>query len=367
MRFVPLGCLREGMTVGKTIYGKNSERMLVVGTVLDNHIIYGLSRLKYSGIYIEDDISRDIEIVNVISEDLRLEATKGMKRIFIIAENSNFSAVRTSDISKQIESIIDELLSNKNLMVNMIDLKCFDNYTYAHSVNVAVLSIIIGITMGMRKNALSRLGLGAIMHDIGKVFINKGIINKPGKLTDDEFDQIKTHPLVGYEYVKNKLQLPTSCHMAIIDHHEKYDGTGYPNSKAGNEISVFGRIISVADVYDALTSERPYRGAIAPSESMEYIMGNTGSAFDPDIVKIFCRKIAPYPVGTTVTLSNGYLGLVMENYEACCLRPKIRVINDGSEDITPFEIDLKDDYNYLNVTIGNIVNEPEDNPVSNSA
>ncbi len=357
MRFVPSNCLREGMLLGKTLYGRNNELVLARGVELTPYIIDGIIRLGYSGIYVDDDISKDIEIISVINENVRLETIKGMRKLFIKAESgADFSELKIS-ISSQINSIIDELLKNRNMMVNMIDLKCFDNYTYAHSVNVAILSIIIGISMGLNKDQLFRLGLGAIMHDIGKVFVDRRIINKPGKLTNDEYEVIKTHPTIGYNYVREKFELPSNSYDVIIDHHEKFDGTGYPNSKMGKSISLFGRIAAIADVYDALTSERPYRPALNPSESIEHIMGNSGVSFDAEIVKIFIRKVAPYPVGSTVRLSNGFIGLVMENYESHCLRPKIRVIRDGESSVTPYEINLKDDFKYLNDTIDGIVDE----------
>ena len=357
MRFVPSNCLRDGMSLGRTLYGRNNELVLSRGIELTSFFIEGIIRLGYSGVYIDDDLSKDIEIINVISENVRQETMNGIKKVFMKAERGQDFSNLKNDISFQMNSIVDELLENRNLMVNMIDLKCFDNYTYAHSVNVAVLSVIIGISMGLKKELLFRLGLGAIMHDIGKVFVDKNIINKPGKLTNDEYELVKTHPIAGYRYIREKFMLPSTSYDVIIDHHEKYDGTGYPHSKVGNRISLFGRIAAIADVYDALTSKRPYRAALNPSESIEHIMGNCGVSFDTEIVQIFIRKVAPYPVGATVRLSNGFTGLITENHETHCLRPRIRVFKDGELAVTPYEIDLKNDFSYLNVTIEGITNE----------
>ncbi len=354
MRFVPINCLRSGMQLAKTIYGKNNETLLKCGVILNQRYIDSIKRLKYPGIYINDDISKDIEIVNVISDNLRNKTVNDIKKIFVKSEHGSRHLFKEADIKKQVGDIIDELLNNQSMMVNMIDLKCFDNYTYSHSVNVAVLSIIIGIALGLKKNTLVKLGLGAILHDIGKVFIDIKILNKPGKLTDEEFEKIKEHSILGYEYVMEKFSLPDMSNRAIIDHHEKYDGSGYPMGKNKDEISLFGKIIAIADVYDALSSERSYRKAMNPSESMEYIMGGSGTLFDPKIVNIFIRKIAPYPVGTMVQLSNQWIGIVVENYESVCLRPTIRVIQEGENRIEPFEISLKDDSRYLNLTINGI-------------
>ena len=203
---------------------------------------------------------------------------------------------------------------------------------------------------------LIRLGLGAIMHDIGKVFIDKKILNKPGKLTVEEFNVIKKHSELGYEYIRERFSLPAMSSRAVVDHHEKYDGSGYPNGRKKDDISVFGRIIAVSDVYDALSSERYYRPAVNPSESMEYIMSGSGTLFDPKIVELFLRKIAPYPVGTMVRLSNNWIAIVVENYEAVCLRPKVRVVKQDDKNVTPFDISLCEDSKYYNITIEGVVN-----------
>ena len=135
--------------------------------------------------------------------------------------------------------------------------------------------------------------------------------------------------------------------------YERYDGTGYPNQKAGTDISLFGRIVAIADVYDAITSDRPYRKGILPSKAMEYIMGGSGYHFDFDLISIFTRKIAAYPLGTCIKLSNGLIGIVVENYPDACTRPKIRLIDETSEGV--HYINLRDDFRNNNLTIVEIV------------
>lgn len=342
------------MVLAKTLYGSNGELLLTCGIILNQNYINSILRLKYPGVYINDDLSQDIEVFNVISDEMRIKAINSVKKVFVKTQFSH-QAYCEHDMNQLIGNIVNELLLNKNMMINMIDLKCFDNYTYAHSVNVAVLSIIIGIAMDLNKNSLIKLGLGAIMHDIGKVFVDKNILNTPGALTDEEFTKIKTHSSLGFAYAKKQIRLPSVSCQAIQDHHEKYDGSGYPNGKQKDKISLFGRIITISDVYDALTSERPYRKALTPSESMEYIMSGCGSLFDPAIVDIFIRKIAPYPIGTTVQLSNNWIGIVVENFESLCLRPTVRIIEQDGTRIEPFDICLQDDPRYLSVIIKGVV------------
>lgn len=356
MRFVPAYCLREGMVLGQPLYGRNNELLLAKGIVLNNNFIESIHRLNINGIYVDDDISKDIEIANVISDSIKRKTIKSIKDIFIVGEEKpQITQIRLRNIKMQIENIIDEILYNDNLMINMIDLKVFDDYTYYHSLNVAIISIILGVALGFNRNELYNLGLGALLHDIGKVFIPKEILNKKGKLTDEEYEIVKKHPELGYEYVREKFEIPATSRIVILQHHERYDGTGYPYSKKSREVHKFSRIVAIADVYDALTSDRPYRKAMFPSEVMEYMMGGASALFDPEFIKIFIRKVAPYPVGTCVNLSNGTTAIVVENYEDCCLRPKVRIFKEGNLLlVNPYEISLRDNPKYLSTTITGI-------------
>lgn len=355
MRFVPTYCLRQGMILGDNLYNNFGDLMLSSGTVLKEEYVRSIERLQYNGVYIEDDISKDIHIINIISDSVRAQTVKSIKDVFIHCEKDG-SGIKY-DIKKiklQIETIVDEIFANKNLMVNMIDMKVFDDYTYYHSVNVAVLSIVLGVAFDMQREELCNLGFAALLHDIGKVFVNKDILNKCGKLTPQEFEEIKTHSLLGCNHIKKGYGVANSSYMGILDHHEKYDGGGYPNNLKGNNISWYGRIISIADVYDAITSDRPYRKAMLPSDAMEYIMASTMTLFDPQVVEVFVRKIAPYPIGTCVKLSNGLTGIVVENFEELCMRPRVRIFMEQGKEIEPYEINLAD-YQSLNITVIEIV------------
>lgn len=355
MRFVPTHCIREGMTLGDNLYNNTGDLMLSRGQVLTPEYVSSIKRLKYNGIYIDDDISKDIEVINVINDKVRADTVRAIKETFIYGEKGNkINKSHVNNARKQIDLIVDEICGNKELMVNMVDMKVFDDYTYYHSVNVAVLSIVLGLALELDRDDLRNLGFAAILHDIGKVFIDKSILNKPDYLSTSEFEEIKAHSLLGCNHIKKGYGVPLEAYMGILDHHERYGGGGYPNNLKGDRISVFGRIISLADVYDSLTSDRPYRGALLPSDAMEYIMGSTMTLFDPKFVEIFVRKIAPYPIGTCVKLSNGLTGIVVENYENLCMRPKVRIFQDHEKKVEPYEIQLSD-YQSLNITVIEVV------------
>lgn len=350
LRYVPIESIDEGMVLGKTLYGEMGEVLLREGTTILSPYINKLKCLGYSGIYIHDKISEDIKVHDIISEDLKMKTIKRIKN-FVFLEKENYEKIENSieGLQDSVSEMIDQISSNKELIVNMIDLKVASNYTFYHSVNVCMLSIVLGIASNLSKEDLYLLGLSSLLHDIGKISIPKEILNKPGKLTKEEFDIIKKHSEIGYNYVKKSLNVHTKVYLGIYDHHERFDGKGYPRNLCGYEISTFGRIISIADVYDALTSDRPYRKGILPSDSMEYIMASSGSIFDFDIAKVFSSKIAPYPVGTCVNLSNGCVAIVAKNFSGYCLRPLIKVIKIGNKEVEPYYINLKDS-NY-NITI----------------
>jgi HD-GYP domain-containing protein (c-di-GMP phosphodiesterase class II) len=355
MRYVPVNCITEGMIVGKRLIGKNGELLLNTGTVIRSSYIKKIKELGYSGLYIADDVSSDIEIVEVISEELRFKTATKVQQAFTEMERKTAPfSIYLDAFDDIVSEIIDRVFENRDAMINMLDLKAFDDYTYLHSTNVAVLSIVLGATLNINVLDLHKLGLSALLHDIGKVFVPKELLNKPSRLNEEEFSIMKTHSSKGYEFLKSNYEFPMSSYLGVFQHHEKYDGTGYPVGLSGKQIHIFGRIIAITDVYDALTSSRPYRDALLPSEAIEYIMANGGTHFDPEIVNKFTTKIAPYPVGMTVKLSNNTSGIVMENYSKACLRPKIKIIKHGNSPVLPYIMDLNNDPSCLNITITGI-------------
>jgi HD-GYP domain-containing protein (c-di-GMP phosphodiesterase class II) len=354
MRFIPSSCLMPGMITSKDLYGYNNELMLSKNHVLSETEIHRINHLELQGIYISDELSRDIDVKSVINSKLRNNTIKAIKNIYMQVEDGNIS-VNASSMSRlrdMVNDIIDEITINKNAIINMLDLKTFDDYTYNHSVNVAVISIVFGVSMGFSKTKLYELGLGALLHDIGKVFVPIEILEKKRKLTEDEFRQISEHSLKGSNYLREKWVIPIESNIAVLNHHERYNGTGYPYQLRGDKISELGKILAVADVFDALTSNRAYRDAFLPSDAMEYIMGGSGTFFDPKIVSVFAKKVVPYPAGTSVILSNGLKGLVVENYMSYCMRPKVKIISNQ----TDYYLDLCNDRKLLNVTIVGITN-----------
>jgi len=201
--------------------------------------------------------------------------------------------------------------------------------------------------MGVGRDDLRRLAKGALLHDIGKTSVPVELINKPARLNPEEFSIIKGHSGSGYDYLAGILAKDDEMLSAVLHHHEKMDGSGYPHGLKDFDIPLWSRIIAVADVYDALTSNRPYRTPLQPGETVEFLMAGIGKDFDYDVVDSFIKKVELYPVGSTLELSNGKTGVVYNNENS--LRPVVRVIPTGEI------LDLYRDRSCLSIVVTRVV------------
>lgn len=356
MRYIPARHLKPGQILAHDLLLSKKLIMLRRGKTLTQSLINRINQLGYQGVYVDDEISAGLYIKDVISPELRMRAKSEVETLLDSAEKNAVSTFRKhlGSAKNQIQHIVDEILRNRYVMVNIIDIRTYDDYTYSHSLNVAILSTVIGTVLGLSKTLLCELAMGALLHDTGKIFIDKRILNKPGKLTDEEFREMKKHSELGYRFLIKNTKISESALETALSHHESYDGGGYPKGLSGDNISLFGRIACVADVYDALTSDRPYRKAMLPSDAIEYIMSEYNTKFDPEIVNALMKKIAPYPIGTCVKLSSEDTAIVVKNNEGASLRPVVKLISKHKAPET--YIDLANDREALQVTITDIVN-----------
>lgn len=277
-----------------------------------------------AGAFIDTNNS-EVRIVSSINEEIKQTA---IDNIHTLADNfmNSKDGVTADDmnaVGNTTEQLIDELSGKKDILINIADIKMYDDYTYHHSLSVAVMSIALGIELGLDRRQIHELGVAGLLHDIGKTSVPIEIINKHGPLTDDEYNIVRMHPVYAAEHLKTRHLVSNDCAMGIIGHHERWDGTGYPLKLKGENIHIYARILAVADVYDALTSNRPYRKPAPPNEAIEFIMGGMGTHFDEDVIRAFLRKVAPYPAGSRVNLSDGTKGTVLKNNPAQPLRPLI--------------------------------------------
>ncbi len=334
MRFIPIEKVENGMMLAKSIYDYETRTLLREGKLLNEDIIMRIRERGYAGIYIEDELTKDIVIQEAITVELRNHAVETLQDLDLEG---------AIDVA---EHIVQQLLEAKTISLDMLDLRTFDDYTYRHSINVAILSVVIGIGMGYSNEDLVDLCTAAIFHDLGKLSIDKEILNKPGKLTPEENELLRSHSRMSYDMLREKWNIPSRVKAAVLSHHENEDGSGYPNGLFGDQIHPFAKIIHVADVYDALSSDRAYKKAYSYSEALEYLMGGCGTLFDQSVVQTFLERVPVYPKGVSVKMSDGREAVVVENHLGNPLRPTVRFF-DGSE------LNLNDSSVAMNLTIIN--------------
>lgn len=356
MRLVPIECIRDNSLLGKDIYSCDGRCLLRAGILLTYDLLIKVKEHKILSLYIIDEYS-SAEIEDIIKPELRQKSISVIKETFCdierIASVHKFEKRNINDYTTQekkyfdsindiAEEILENVLSNKHVLLSLVDIKSMDNYTYAHSVNVAVISIILGISLNLPKKQLTYLCIGALVHDIGKSFIPREVLQKPGSLTPEEFEIIKSHTTYGYKFLGKSFNLSSHVKLIVLQHHERFDGLGYPNGVIGDKINYLARIVSIADVYDALTSDRPYKRAMCPSDALEYLMSHACTLFDYNMINIFCKIVIPFPQGTIVSLSNGDIGIVEETRPNYPLRPIVKIVKSDRENKIGSKINLID-------------------------
>lgn len=212
-------------------------------------------------------------------------------------------------------------------LLSLEEFKQHDYSTFVHSVNVAILSALTGKRLGYREKRLKELTLGALLHDLGKLHIPSEILNKPGSLTEDEFTLIKQHPLLGEKMLQDTPTLQNVV-ATIKEHHERWNGKGYPYGLSGNDIHMYAQIVAVTDVYEALTADRPYRKGLPPYHALEMIIAWSGKDFNPKVVNAFRESLILYPQNSIITLNTGEIGVVTAIPIQMPTRPLLRLLFD---------------------------------------
>ncbi|TET44251.1 HD-GYP domain-containing protein [candidate division TA06 bacterium] len=244
--------------------------------------------------------------------------------------------VNAKKSKRVIQAFVDEIVEDESYMLNLTTIKNFDEYTLNHSINVSILSLALGMRVGLNKSQLVELGVAALFHDLGKIRIAESIINKPGRLTEEEFDEVKKHPFKG-AIVLSRMRglgaMPVRAMLVALEHHQTLNHRGYPEIDCTKELDLCSRIVSIADVFDAASSPRVYRPfCLKKDEALALIAERSGTQFDPLLAKVFVEMLGAFPVGSLVLLDTGELAIVWKaNQESSSsLRPRVKVITDGS-------------------------------------
>ena len=366
MRVVAIEELKTGDRLGKDVYANPADGLplLRAGVRVSDSYRASMQRAGILSVWVDDVVSDGIEPLEVLEDETKRRATSAINEAFKDISSSmrpggggaKISDEAIREMSEVAEMIVRDIGRNIHSALALNDLANADGYTLKHSLAVTTLGLAIGIRVmhrygwldaqGKRRfddieNRLTPLGVGLLLHDIGKLAIPPEILRKPGKLTDDEWKAMKSHPMLGVDILKKAEGISPLARAVVRSHHERWNGAGYPEAKSGTDIHQFARIAACADVFDALTSDRCYRAALQSFEGYNFIIERSGVDFDPEVVDIFKAFVAPYPPGTRVVLSDGFCGLVKEVKHDAVTRPVVRIILDPSGAlIEAREIDL---------------------------
>lgn len=326
MRYINIDSFnKNSMTLAKDIIDTQGHILVSKSSDLTEERIHRLIELGITSIYINDSWSKDLLINPSISQELINKSMNSLSNMDI-------------DSIKQCSSeLVDNLLESTSKMYDIATLREYDEYTLQHCINVAIYAITLGIGLGIEYSRLKKLASGALLHDIGKGSISINIINKAGKLTPDEIDIIKKHPQIGYNLLKDNMMISSSERAIIYQHHENYDGSGYPRGLKNDEIYELAMITHVCDVYDALISKRSYKKALKYSEAIDIMKSYRGTLFNPEILDAFFKYVPIYYQGTTVILNNEEEALVVKNNRGNVLQPVIKLKNNKIIDLSKQE------------------------------
>jgi HD-GYP domain-containing protein (c-di-GMP phosphodiesterase class II) len=363
MRLVATNRLKPGMLLGRDVLTDVHGRvpLLRAGIPINERYKQSLLDAGIHAVYVEDELGSGIKVTPALSQSTRESATKALVRSFsgaptMLEKNQTLSDATVQELGDVAARICADLADADDAVLALSDLAAADNYTLQHSIDVTALGVLIArrhfrfygrpASGGRRRHDhveqyLVKLGVGLLLHDIGKLVVPAAILNKPGPLDPEETAIMRTHPVVGLELLPGDMIGPLAKSV-VRSHHERWDGSGYPNGLAGTDISEFARIAAVADVFDAITSERLYARAAQPYVGVRAIVEGEGKAFDPVIVESFRKVVAPYPPGSEIVLADGRRGVVVSVPTDDLELPLVRIGFDPSDkQIEPYEIDLR--------------------------
>jgi HD-GYP domain-containing protein (c-di-GMP phosphodiesterase class II) len=347
MRLISTARAQDGAELGRDVMiGRpDGVPLLRAGVKLTTRYRDLLVKAGVSAVYVEDELSEGIFVEPIVDDMTRAIATRAVSSAFNTARDAMSRGKRLAPdtveaLQDVVRRILEQIESSGGVALALADLSSADGYTFQHSIDVTAVGLMIGHRYftsqgwtdfrGERhydqvEERLSTLGLGLLLHDIGKLAIPLGILNKPGKLTPEEWTIMKSHPRAGVDMLDGSQWSPL-IKSVVLRHHERWNGSGYPDGKTGAEIHPMARIAAVADVYDAITSERLYAPARPASDGVRAIIEGNATLFDPEVVDAFCRVVAPFPAGTSVELADGRKGLVVSVPDGALDRPVVRIL-----------------------------------------
>lgn len=330
MRYVSIETVEPGQFLGKTIFASNGAILLSENVQLTVYMITTLRRIGVAMVYIKDPNFADVEIEEVVSEENKRAVMQRIGDTFdAIKSGKDFS---TKAISVSVDRLLEDITQNKEVLLQLSDIRTKDNEMYVHALNVATMATLVGINMGLSQSQLKELAIGALLHDIGKM----------ERITDDESDDLKLHHTWrGFEVLKNKREFSLLIAHVAFQHHERPDGQGIPRRVPSEQIHLYAKIVAAANIYDNLLFDLSAGKRMLPHEACERMMAMSGSEIDREVLIQFLKIISVYPTGTSVRLTTRETGVVVGQHRGLPGRPVVRVVKqEFDNDLTIKEVDL---------------------------
>ncbi|VBB06714.1 Hypothetical protein LUCI_1950 [Lucifera butyrica] len=342
MRRLLLDDIQPGMYLSRPLIAPDGTVLLHEGIEMKDRYIQYLRKQGITYLYVEEPQTRDIIVEDVIGPELRQEAVQ--TALEAVNDFHVGQGIKLGKVKAIVADMIEQLAQKPENMIHFIDIRRKEDYLFSHAVNTCILSVMTGISMGYDGNQLEELGLAAMLHDVGKIkFPYKLAKKNPGHLTLKEKGEYREHPSYTLEILRKDSTISANVVNACFQHHERWDGSGYPLGIKGGAISEYAQIISIADVYDRLTAGTPYRRPTPVYYAVAILNKAAGQYFNPAIVEKFNENIALYPIGTTVRLNNNQTAVILDVDKNCKTTPIVRIVS--GEDRTKvnqlLELDLR--------------------------
>lgn len=330
MKYVHIDTVETGQFLGKTIFSSNGAILLSDGVQLTVYMINTLKRIGVTMVYIKDPTLEDVEIVEVVSEETKRAVMQQMGETFASIRSGKELSSRA--FSQSIDTLLDEIMRNREVLIQLTDIRTKDNEMYVHATNVCMMSVMMGLNLGLNQTQLKELAIGALLHDIGKVEL----------ITDDESPDLKKHHTWrGFEVLKNKREYSLLIAHVAFQHHEQPDGDGLPRKLAGDQIHLYAKIVAAANTYDNLLFDPATGKRLLPHEATERMMAMSGTKLDRDVLIQFLKTVSIYPTGTSVRLSTKETGVVVGQHRGLPSRPVVRVAKQDTDgELEVKEVDL---------------------------
>lgn len=296
--------------------------LITKNTAITKNFIEKLSNYRIQNVFIKEKVTQeDLRNDRFTNEYSRMETN--LETIFHQVKEEG--EIKSEEIMDNIKDFVNEVASERDILTQMRLLRKKDDYTFNHCLGVSILSVTLGKWLGYREDKLLELAIAGLFHDIGKLKIADEIVKKPGRLTKDECNEMKQHSYYGYEILKKLNKFSDDILQGVLQHHEKNDGSGYPNGLTGDEIHEYAKIISVCDIYHALTSDRVYKDKDSPLRTADYLRKESFRSLDPYITQVFLKNISKFYVGNKVLMSDGSTGIIIYVHPQDKTRPIVKV------------------------------------------